>query len=534
MTRGWWLGLFLLGALVYSLVSTFQPAPGYMDADYYAVSGGQIASGQGFKDPFIWNYLNQPSGIPTPSHLYWMPLASILVALGISVTKSAEFVWIKLPFVLMAAFLIPLAAALGRSFLREKRFAWLCGAAAAFAGLYWVYLTLPETFGIYMLAGAGLIVLVGTAPWLRIATWKRLGLAFLVGLLAGIMHLTRADGILWLVGSLIWVSGTAISELKGVGKISIFRIASLLGVILCGYLVVMAPWYIRNLNMFGTLMPPGNVRTLWLTSYNQTYDFPASDLTFTNWIASGWGALLLSRWQALKLNLANLLVVQGGIAFLPLIIVGIWRFRKDSRIRFLFFMWLLTFLVMTLVFPFAGARGGYLHSGAAFQLFFWALIPVGLETLLEWGNWKRGWSIPQGFAVLGAGLVIVAMVLSSFFLSKRVIGPDLAQPVWGQSERAYHIVGAALPDMGILPEEIGAVNNPPGYYLATGRPSIVIPNGNLTHLFQAAKTYHAAYLILEQSQANLQELYANPGDQAGLDYLGAVENIQIYRILSDE
>ena len=78
--RRTWL-LFLLGALIYSLVSVFQTTPGYMDAEYYAATALQLAGGKGFQEPFIWNYLNQPAGIPAPSHLYWMPLASILAAL---------------------------------------------------------------------------------------------------------------------------------------------------------------------------------------------------------------------------------------------------------------------------------------------------------------------------------------------------------------------------------------------------------------------------------------------------------------------
>ncbi len=531
--RRTWL-LFLLGALIYSLVSVFQTTPGYMDAEYYAATALQLAGGKGFQEPFIWNYLNQPAGIPAPSHLYWMPLASILAALGKFIGVGVEYLCLKLPFILTAAFLVPAAFSISCGLVREKSYAWLGAFCAAFAGLYWVYLTLPETFGVYMLLGAGLISLVGSVDWLRIGKKGVLGTGILAGLASGLMHLARADGILWLAGVLVWTAYRLVSGRKNAENGWKLRIVMIIGGIFIGYLLIMAGWYLRNLELFGSLVPPGNSRTLWMTSYNQTYNYDPGGLTFSTWISSGMGAILLSRWQALKLNLANLLVVQGGIVVLPLTIIGAWHYRRDERIRFMIFMWLLTLLVMTVIFPFAGARGGYLHSGAAVQLYFWALAPAGLEVLIRWGGRKRGWNSRGAYTVFASGLAIILLALSLFFFYSRVIGEDITQPVWNRGERIYRSVGSQIDHLGISAEEIAAVNNPPGWYLATGRSAIVIPNGGVEALLAAARRYNVSYLILEPSQENLKALYANPGDRQGLDYLKTIEGAQIYRILSDE
>ena len=74
--------LFIVGLLVPFGISRFQSMPGYMDADYYFVGGMQLAEGKGFTEPYLWNYLDDPSGLPHPSHTYWMPLASIVSAIG--------------------------------------------------------------------------------------------------------------------------------------------------------------------------------------------------------------------------------------------------------------------------------------------------------------------------------------------------------------------------------------------------------------------------------------------------------------------
>jgi hypothetical protein len=525
---------FCLGAVIYSLVAVFQSSPGYMDAEYYTATALQLADGKGFQEPFIWNYLNQPAGIPAPSHLYWMPLASLLAALGKIAGWGEDFLRMRLPFVLVAALLAPAAVNIAQGFVREKRNAWLSGILAAFAGLYWIYLTLPETFGCYMLLGAGLIGLVGGTSWLRIGKNQAIILGLLVGVLSGLMHLTRADGILWLAGCLAWMGFKLCSARKNGVKNHILRIVIIIAPLLLGYSLVIGGWYLRNLDLFGSLMPPGNSRTLWLTDYNQTYNYDVSSLTIANWMNSGIGSILLSRWQALKLNLANLLVVQGGIVVLPLTVLGAWHRRNDDRIRFLVFMWLLTLLIMTVVFPFAGARGGYLHSGAAFQLYFWALAPVGLERLVERGMRKRGWNPRGAFKFFTVGLAAIAIVLSGFFYFTRVLGPNPTQPIWGRTEGKYRKVAESLNDVGISAERIAAVNNPPDWYLATGRSSIVIPNGGVEELLAAADRYLAEYLLLEPAQENLSELYANPGDREGLDYLTTIEDVQIYRILIDD
>ena len=73
--------LFLLGLFLAVGVASLQDLPGYMDSDYYFAGGLQLLQGNGFTEPFLWNYLDDPVGIPHPSHAYWFPLASILANL---------------------------------------------------------------------------------------------------------------------------------------------------------------------------------------------------------------------------------------------------------------------------------------------------------------------------------------------------------------------------------------------------------------------------------------------------------------------
>jgi hypothetical protein len=77
--------LFLAALAVRLLIAWPLQQPGYADAYYYAVGARQLDNGQGFSEPFIWNYLDPPDGLPHPGYAYWMPLTAILGWLGMTI-----------------------------------------------------------------------------------------------------------------------------------------------------------------------------------------------------------------------------------------------------------------------------------------------------------------------------------------------------------------------------------------------------------------------------------------------------------------
>ncbi|MEZ6074075.1 MAG: hypothetical protein R3C10_28305 [Pirellulales bacterium] len=73
----WW--LLGIASIVGIVLLVVIDEPGYTDAYYYnAVQ--RLADGDGLTDPYLWNFLNAPDELPVPSHTYWMPLSSLLMA----------------------------------------------------------------------------------------------------------------------------------------------------------------------------------------------------------------------------------------------------------------------------------------------------------------------------------------------------------------------------------------------------------------------------------------------------------------------
>jgi hypothetical protein len=515
MSRWTYLFLALFGFLISASVALFQPASSYMDADYYYAGGLQLAAGRGFSEPYLWNYLDDPAGLPHPSHAYWMPLASILAAAGMALAGQQTWAAARIGFLVVAACLPPLTAAVSYALTSRRDLAFLSGLLAAFPAFYLPFLSQTESFGLYMLFGGLFVLVVGNK---RLTAVDR---ACSLGVLAGLFHLARADGVLWLALAFVAILLLA----KGIPFKK--RLAHL-GLCLAGYLLIMGPWFARNYAVFGSLLAPGGSRALWLTSYDQTFAFPAGQLTFQNWLASGFAGIASARLWSLGLNLANALSVQGGIFLLPLMLVGLWTLRKDVRIQVAGLAWLVTLLVMTFIFPFAGARGGFFHSGAAVQPILWAVVPLGLERSIAWARRLRGWK-EDGRAerVFSALLIVLVILLTGVIFLTRVAGRGSGseQSTYRQVE-SFLLAAEAPADVPVI------VANPPGYYLASGRPAIAVPDGDPATIRLLAERYGARYLVLEEGAVpqGLLPVYDEPEGLPGLLYLGEVEGARVYAI----
>ncbi|MEJ2708364.1 MAG: hypothetical protein P8074_12185 [Anaerolineales bacterium] len=530
--------LFLLGILMASCVSLFQHAPGYMDADYYYAGGLSLARQEGFVEPFLWNYLDDPTGLPHPSHAYWMPLASILAAAGMALVGNFEFSSARLAFILIAGWVPVFTAGLSYSLTRQPRNSLISGLLAVCAVFYLSYLPTTDTFGIYMLLGAAWFIVAGglfdpqrSSVRLPGSPWRWL----LLGSLSAGMHLARADGLFWLLLSLLAVAFFGVKESRAMGaaarKRNWLRAASPAGLVICGYLLFMGPWMLRNYRVFGALLSPGGGHALWVTSYDQLYAYPASLLSAHNWLQSGLQTILAARLQALGQNLQTALVVQGEIFLLPLVLWAAWKLRNDWRVRLAGIAWGITLFVMTFVFPYQGWRGGFFHSGAALQPMIWALAPIGLDELIAWGRRQRGWQPNQASRVFQMGLLVLAVFMTLLVVPARVIGDGDSQAGWNESAYRYAQIDLALGDLGAGKNAVVMVNNPPGYFIASGRGAIPVPDGDVATLQAVAQRYQAGYLLVEANHTHfLNSLYQEPADFPGFDYLTTVEDTHIFAV----
>jgi len=513
--------LFLIGLTVPFAVSRFQSLPGYMDADYYYAGGLQLANGQGFSEPYLWNYLDDPAGLPHPSHTYWMPLASIVSAFGMWIAGQSTYAAGRFPFILLSACVPLLTAALAFRISRQTRLAVASGLLSVFPLYYAPFMPVPDNYALFMLFGSAFLLLAPRKQkWIPVA----------LGAFAGLMTLARSDGLLWLglAGlTVMWKSADQEDRTKVGFKDRLVAVIPAGLLVIVGYLLTMGFWHVRNLDLFGSLLAPGGGRLLWLQNYNQTFIYPPEDLTRASFLQAGWDLAWQNRAHAFSANFSNAFGAQGGIFLFPFMLIGLWQLRHELRTKIAVTGWLLLFAVMTIIFPFAGSRGSFFHAGAAFQPYWWVAAPIGLDAVLAWLRSRGQFKDRNAPHFLQGVLVLLAIFMTLYLVNIRVIASG-----WAKDDFIYPSVEKMFLDNGISPRDVVIVRNPPGYFIASGRPSISLPFGDESTLLAVAKKYEARYLVIEKDGtfAAIQDLYDDPHNNPAFVYIGEVNEAKLYRI----
>jgi hypothetical protein len=480
MTRKIEFLLILLGLCTAILAAQGVNSPGYMDADYYYSMGLQWSRGLGGQEPFLWNYLAEPDSIPTASHSYWSPLSSIIAALPLRMFEES-FRTAQIPFILFTS-LLPLvtlrvAMALGLNW-REALISALLSLAP---GYFLPFLVTTDAFSLYAILG-GLLFLALLQPFSRGRSIKWL----LAGVICGLGHLTRADGFLLL--SIPFIYGLFKAENK---PKSIF-------LLLVGYLLPMLPWFVRNWNLFGSPLTAGGSRTLWLLAYDELFSYPAEKLTFSRWLGSGLGQILLSRWSALVVILQRFIAENGLIFLSPFMVIGVLQTRRHAIVRAAIGYLTLLAFVMIVIFPFAGARGGWFHSSIAMMPFLWSMAVVGLQASISWVGRRRGWDLKRARPLFTATAIGLALIVTWGLYTIRVIGVEPNKTVWDLPSKRYKLLAEQLSKFGSAPGNV-AINNPPGFYHASGMGSIVLPNEGLEVLEELVTRYRVRWVIIDRN-----------------------------------
>jgi hypothetical protein len=506
MTRRDLLLLFVTGLAFTIGVAWLQAAPGYMDADYYFAGGLRLVQGHGFTETVLWNYLDHPLALPHPSHGYWFPLASIVAAAGMWLTGTQTFFAARLGFILATALVAPLTGCLAYQITARREFALAAGFLAVFCGYHAPFMPTTDNFSLFMFLGAGFFFLL---------TRTQKSSLFLLGLSAGLMNLARPDGLLWLaVGGL----GLCLLWFETKPRPALVSLVTPLLIFVAGYALVMAPWMLRNLSIWGTPLTPSGSRVLWMTRYDETFAWPPERINLQNWLKAGWDSALAGRLEALKLNAINTIAAQAGILLFPFILVGLWVLRKDLRARLAAFSWLILFLIMSLVFPYAGSRGSFFHAGAALQPVWFTAAVVGVDFLVVKAR-SRGWFTPAAQRLFRFALVVFMAMLTVALAYMSIVQND-----WNQFRRTYLEVERRLVENGAQPADVVIVANSPGYYVTTGRSAIIVPDENLASVRDLAHQFGARFLVLEKTYYTdlMIPVYKDPENQPGLKLSGGV------------
>jgi hypothetical protein len=461
------------------LAAWLVPSPPYVDAAYYTLVAERLAGGDGFSVPVLWSFLEvggrlpaQPM-LPLPSNGHWMPLTSIVAALPMLLV-GADWRAGQAAMVILSTALVPLTYLIGWELWHSRWVAVPAALLAVFAGPLLVMYPLVESFAVFGVAGGGaLYASLRAMRSARPAAWL-----IAAGALVGLATLARVDGLLLAVAP-----ATAWFLRRQEGSVGIG--AAIFSA--CAALLVMAPWLIRDMVVFGSPLPSAGGHTLWIRTYNEQFSIGHQPGPAT-WLAAGPWEIVLSRLASWGELLGRTLSLAGGL-FGVTFLVGLWLNRGRRELAPFTVYWVVMFVTMGLVFTFHAPKGAFLHSAPAWlpvalPLAVASVAPAATAVARFWRFLGR--PATHRFLVV-AGLV--GAVVVSLGSSAALLG------LWRSDVQRLEAAAGYLRDAA-SPNDVVMTLDPARLYLLTGNPGVAPPFDPFDVVGTVVQVYDVRWVVV--------------------------------------
>jgi dolichyl-phosphate-mannose-protein mannosyltransferase len=467
------------------------PDPAYPDSYYYTEVTRSIAEGHGLSVDFVWIFAEVGGAIPAhpmlpiPSNAHWMPLASFVQVPFVALLGRGPIAG-ALPFALLGSLAAPLTWAIARDAGARASVAVGAGVLTALPALSLVFMPQPDNFSLFQ-------PLAAAALWMAARGLKGDARAFATGgLLVGLATLSRNDGVLLgAVFGLAFLWDRWRARRSGGGRLPAipFRSAA---VFVGLFLVVMGPWWLRQLDVFGSLSPSAATgRVLYIRSIAEwnSITTPAT----LDWIlGQGAGPLIASRIGGLIAAVAIYTTLIGAGLLVPFMLIGGWTRRRSVDFGPFFAYAALLFAFSALVSAVHVPGGTFLHSAVALVPHSYILALEGIALAVAWIAARR----PRWNADVATRLFTTTAI--SFAVGAAIFAALSVHAGWDRKRDARAAVATALDDAGAATTDRILSIDAAGIRYATGRGGVVTPNDPIETIEQVARAYDTRWLILER------------------------------------
>jgi hypothetical protein len=259
------------------------------------------------------------------------------------------------------------------------------------------------------------------------------------------------------------------------------------------FLVVMAPWYLRQLAVFGSLSPSSTSGRILLIGTYEQMDSVTSETTLASFFGQGLGPLLQSRILGLVSALQIYFVIATPIVLAPFVLIGGWARRRSVDFGPFFSYAAILFAASGLLFAVHVPYGTFLHSAVALVPFTLILALEGAVLASRWVARRRPTWTEEGAARLFLIAAVAAVVINAAAFTA------LAIPSWNATRDNRLAAGRSLDQAGAPTTDLLMSADPAGFKYFTGRGGIVTTTDSLEVSHQLAVDYHIRWLVLERA-----------------------------------
>ena len=481
------MALYAFAVIVRLALIGLFPDPAYVDSYYYVNVARALQAGHGFNIDFIWTFVDLGGSIPAdpslpiPSNAHWMPLASLvqvpfLAVFGTTAWASA------LPFALIGALAAPMTWAFALEAGARRDVALGAGLLVAVPAAL-VFMAQPDNFSLYQPIVLG-------ALWLGARGLKGSTRSFVAaGGLVGLAMLARNDGILVGValGLLFAWARIRAWRTQGSAPLSWSAAGGALGL----FLLVMAPWWARQLTVFGSISPSSaSGRILWIRSLAEMNSIVGHP-TLATFLDQGIGSIVSSRIVGLVQAAVSFIVLVGGVVLVPTMVIGAWLRRQSPDYAPFFVYAIILFAFSALVSAVHVPNGTFIHSAVALAPQATILALEGVVAAVVWAGTRRNWRVASATRLFLVVVVALAMSVGVAF-------SFVTRSVWVAERDLKIAAGTALAAAGAAPGDVVMSLDTGGVKYWTGHPGVVAPADPIGTIQAVAKAYDARWLLVER------------------------------------
>jgi hypothetical protein len=491
-------GLALIVRL--GLIAHF-PDPAYPDSYYYVDVARALFAGHGFNIDLIWifpevgGHIPANAVLPIPSNAHWMPLASLVQLPFMAVLGAVP--WASaLPFALIGATAAPLTWAMARDAGAQGVIAIGAGILVAIPVLTATFMVQPDNFSLYQ-------PLVLASLWMGARGLKGDASAFVAaGLLAGIATLSRNDGLLVLAAlgiAFVWdrwrhrrgVSGASGAAGRGRPAIPVWAAIGCVAL----FVAVMAPWWLRQLAVFGSLSPStASGKVLFIRDIGE-WNSITTPATLDHLLGMGLGPLLVTRLSGLAAALMIYVTLVAGFVLAPFMVIGGWARRRSVDFGPFFVYAFLLFAFSAIVSAIHVPGGTFIHSAVALAPHSYVLALEGIALAVGWLAARRpAWHAATAIRVFTGAAVV-------FAIGTAVFGTAFVHATWAASRDKFLRVGDALSAAGARADDRVMSIDAAGTKYWTGHGGVVLVNDPVETVEAVARAYDIRWLVLDRADS---------------------------------
>ena len=499
-------GLYVLSLAIRGFAVLVVDFPINEGSAYYVDVARNLVTGRGLVIDAMWSYSTPPLVLPRPAFELWQPLATFVSAASMAVFGTT-FDGARMGGLLLGATLAPMAWLVARDTaarldLAPRRAAFVAlsaGTLTAVAGPLALFTAVPDSTIPFAVLAVGACCLMPSA----VAGDRRalLGVAVLIGL----AYLTRLEAV--------WI-GAAFVALLVAARVPARMIAVRVALVLAIVALISAPWWLRNLGVFGTPLPGQVTDNLFLVRNLQIYAY-TEEIGLAGFLAQGVHTILTNIAVALANNVGVVLLIPAAPATLLGVIAMASAVRRRRRgtlpdevtrgpLAALLLTGLITLAVTTLLFPVATLWGTFEHASGPLLIALIVAAAFAADALVARIRAARRWERENAWLATIA-LISLTATLGVF----QILGASAQARL---DSRSVAAIAANLPQMlaryGVSDDEPIITDRPIWLSDALGRPALALPDEPPSAVAKLARDFGARAVVLTKERLHAPEAFA--------------------------